>query len=288
MAFALMDDQIHGHPKFARAGLDAIGLWALCLSYCSDYLTDGHIPREVGERFAGRSLHRLAAKLVNCGGPGKPGLWDVVDGGWQMHDYLDWNPSAATVKEKRETERQRKASGRKSQGRDDSGRITSARNPAGQTTDGAVGHTGSHAHAHSGEEKINIPAGARVMGTVEDGKQQMALLAAWEEADLPGSPGMWALAAELRNLPEAQRMTPGEVMSAYKRLLAKFVRGGLTMRVTVENLIKNLSLLVQIHRGELVPEQSDRLPARATARDDNRPVIVSLAPGERLPYKDGG
>ena len=39
-------------------------------------------------------------------------LWRKVRGGYQIHDYHQWNPKAAVVKEKRELDRQRKAQAR--------------------------------------------------------------------------------------------------------------------------------------------------------------------------------
>jgi hypothetical protein len=36
------------------------------------------------------------------------GLWDEVDGGYQVHDFLEYNPAATNVKERREADRIRK------------------------------------------------------------------------------------------------------------------------------------------------------------------------------------
>jgi hypothetical protein len=132
MAWGKIDDKAHSHPKFARAGAEAIGVWAMCLSYCCDYLTDGYVPRDVAVRFAGsdESTERVAARLVGCGGrPGDPGLWEGAEGGWQMHDYLDYNHSRASVLAERESERLRKEASRKKQGRGQDGRITSGQTP---------------------------------------------------------------------------------------------------------------------------------------------------------------
>lgn len=276
MAFALMDDQIQGHPKFARAGLDAIGLWTLCLSHCSAFLTDGYIARATAERYAGARLDELAEKLVACGDPGRAGLWDVAEGGWRMHDYLDWNPSASKVKSKRKKERDRKEKGRKTQGRDAGGRVTSARNPSGHPAESeappahvreesSAGHTGSHAHAHSQSEEKHTRAPARVGERVAS----VALMAAWNAAGLGPMQDSTAM-AELRaafNRPECDA-DPVAYCAAWKRLSTAWRRGGAkgsgeSPRLMVTHMDK-VHLVVT---GELNPEElSERGKAPATRR----------------------
>jgi hypothetical protein len=70
------------------------------------YLTDGHIKGTALGRLAPThdDPERLARDLV------KVGLWDTVDGGWQVHDYHDYQPSSEDEKEKR---RIRSEAGRK-------------------------------------------------------------------------------------------------------------------------------------------------------------------------------
>lgn len=88
MTWGRLDDGLHSHVKPMRAGLEAMGLWALCQSWCSDKETDGRIPREVVAKLAGGEdrADRLGAQLVAAG------LWEVVDGGWLFHDWADYNP----------------------------------------------------------------------------------------------------------------------------------------------------------------------------------------------------
>jgi hypothetical protein len=101
VSWAKLCDTLHGHPKAAAAGLEAMGIWALALSHCGAYLTDGHITRATALRIAGTPevLERLAATLVRVG------LWESSGDGWQFHDYLAYNPSRAEVHAEREAKR---------------------------------------------------------------------------------------------------------------------------------------------------------------------------------------
>lgn len=80
MAWFNADDKMHSHPKIRTAGLEAIGLWLVSGTYCTDYLTDGHVPDWFIDSWPrGKAL---AGKLV------KAELWELADGGWQ---FLSWS-----------------------------------------------------------------------------------------------------------------------------------------------------------------------------------------------------
>lgn len=104
MAWVKIDDQFYDHPKFAETGALGIALWACGLAYCNKHLTDGRIPRGQVGRFCdleGADPHAVAARLVNAG------LWDDDGTAYWVHDYHDHQPSADTIKAKREKERER-------------------------------------------------------------------------------------------------------------------------------------------------------------------------------------
>lgn len=47
MSWGRVDDKLHSHPKVLRAGLEAMGLWVICMSYCKDHpKTNGVVPKE--------------------------------------------------------------------------------------------------------------------------------------------------------------------------------------------------------------------------------------------------
>lgn len=119
-AVDLLDD-FHSNPKVLSAGNEATGLYARSLSYCGCYLTDGFIP---GEWAVAAGSKKLANALV------KAGLWEAVDGGYRIPDFLDFNLSKAQVIERSEAAR---AAGKKGGKKRWHGRR----------------HSGSHSQPHS-------------------------------------------------------------------------------------------------------------------------------------------
>ena len=110
MSWTRLDDTLHGHPKALAAGLEAMGLWVVGLSYCGQYLTNGHLTRPAASRLAGGRLDELSARLVASR------LWDLDPSGdgWQIHDFLEFNPSRVEVLAQREGLSQKRAdAGRK-------------------------------------------------------------------------------------------------------------------------------------------------------------------------------
>lgn len=101
MAWFKADDQLPFHPKVLAAGNAAMGLWIRAGTWSSSQLTDGFIPIAIASAMANECD---ADALVDAN------LWDRVDGGYQFHDWSDFQPSAEEEREKREA---RKRAGRK-------------------------------------------------------------------------------------------------------------------------------------------------------------------------------
>lgn len=103
MPFFKVDDQLHSHPKPRRAGLEAMGLWALAGSHSMAYKLDGFVPTYFVAAWPRGP--KLAAQLVTAG------LWALGerDGepGWQFHDWEDIQLTAAEIEADREHSRQR-------------------------------------------------------------------------------------------------------------------------------------------------------------------------------------
>lgn len=91
-----VDDEIAFGRKFIRAGNEAIGAWvrAGAWSAAPENLTEGWIPEGVAHAIANpETWERLRlAELVDKVDP------DATEPGYQLHDYLDYNPSAEEVR----------------------------------------------------------------------------------------------------------------------------------------------------------------------------------------------
>lgn len=106
MTWVRLDEAMPEHPKIAALSDSAFALFVTSLCYANRNLTDGFIPYGVGH-----------GQLRFCEGNPVPaireleaaGLWDEIDGGWQVHDFADYQPSRESVLADREAARQRMA-----------------------------------------------------------------------------------------------------------------------------------------------------------------------------------
>jgi len=115
MPWVRIDDALPDHPKILKAGIEGAWLHVCGLAYCSRYLTNGVVPDEaVGGLLRGQkspaACNRLAIRLVEAG------LWKRCEGGFEIHDYLSYNPSKADIEAKREATRERVSRSRKRRG----------------------------------------------------------------------------------------------------------------------------------------------------------------------------
>lgn len=105
MAWGKIDDNFAFHPKVVVAGNEAIGFWVRALSYSCQQLTDGFIPTMMVTALGD---YGLAERLVDVG------LWDEVDGGFQFHQWNEYQPSGAETRARRaEISRMRSEIGKK-------------------------------------------------------------------------------------------------------------------------------------------------------------------------------
>jgi hypothetical protein len=99
MVWVRVDDDFPQHPKARKAGPVGMALWLAGLCYSSHYLTDGLVPVEVLSGLLPlekKELTRTVDKLVFSG------LWSVAEGGYEIHDYLDYQSSRTEVLTERE------------------------------------------------------------------------------------------------------------------------------------------------------------------------------------------
>ncbi len=107
MVWSKIDDKFLDNPKVDAAGPLAEHLLLRAIIHCNCNETDGLVTKTALSKI-GFGLPKIPERvnaLLSAG------LWTVNEGGgWWIHDFLEYNPSKASLKAKRakETERQRK------------------------------------------------------------------------------------------------------------------------------------------------------------------------------------
>jgi len=94
MAVTLLMTGYYRHPKMMAANAISGGelaevLWARGLDYVNEHGTDGFIPTGMPVMLCPTKTTARVKGLVTAG------LWDLVEGGWRVHDYDDWNLRAS-------------------------------------------------------------------------------------------------------------------------------------------------------------------------------------------------
>lgn len=98
MSWFKVDDQSTFHSKVVRAGNSAYGAWVRMGCYCNAQLTDGVVSESVALLIASqRELDKMC----------EVGLIKKVGDGYEIHDYLEYQPSKADVMQKREANAKR-------------------------------------------------------------------------------------------------------------------------------------------------------------------------------------
>lgn len=126
MVWSKLDDGILDNPKVARVGPLGFAYYAAGLVYANRNLTDGFIPFNIAPRLlptrwltptddtdkekvweiaitsgmAGFDTDEAVAEIITV--LVINGLWDPVEGGYEIHDFLDHNPPRETVLAERE------------------------------------------------------------------------------------------------------------------------------------------------------------------------------------------
>lgn len=110
--WAKVDDRLFMHPKVLAAGVAAMGLWVVSMSYAACYGTDGNVPSKAIEALASNlaskelasaSFATVASELAT---PSKAtelaerlveaGLWERTEQGYRFHDWGQYNPTKKT------------------------------------------------------------------------------------------------------------------------------------------------------------------------------------------------
>jgi hypothetical protein len=106
------EDALFDHRKIALAGklIDkengcaiALGFYTAAILYANKAMTDGYLEEAVIETF-----HHVKRPLAVADALAKAGLFERENGGWRIHDFTDYNPSASAVKKTRREDKLRK------------------------------------------------------------------------------------------------------------------------------------------------------------------------------------
>lgn len=106
MPWARLDDTFHAHPKVRKAWRcrPALGLHMLALSHCMQYGTEG----KVAEEFVEDQLPDAGERASAVDALVRAGLWSENGHGWEIHDFLRYNPSNSDIEARRASDRDRK------------------------------------------------------------------------------------------------------------------------------------------------------------------------------------
>lgn len=91
MPWANFDDAYADHPKVMALSDGAFRLHTSGILYCARYLTDGVVPLPVAARLTPGYTPRHLTELVAAD------LWALGEGGYRIHDYLQWNRSREQI-----------------------------------------------------------------------------------------------------------------------------------------------------------------------------------------------
>lgn len=96
MTWFKLDDQFPDHPKVVAAGGDAAWLHVCGCCYAAKHETNGKVPKNIVPRLSDRkNPMKLAGALVDAG------LWHDLGDEYEIHDFLEYNPSKAELDSKR-------------------------------------------------------------------------------------------------------------------------------------------------------------------------------------------
>lgn len=109
--WARLDDALIDHQKVFTAGellgpngaAIAIGFYAIALMWSNKQLSDGHLSKAVI-----KSFRHVKNPLAVADALAQAGLFDKNGNGYVIHDFSDFNPSAAAVKTRRREDAKRK------------------------------------------------------------------------------------------------------------------------------------------------------------------------------------
>jgi hypothetical protein len=106
VTWARLDDAFPDHAKIEGLTDAAFRLHIAGICHAARYLTDGFVPENRVGRLTPSFKRTSLTELVDTG------LWHEAVGGWMIHDFLDYNPSAEKIRAERKAAAERMARSR--------------------------------------------------------------------------------------------------------------------------------------------------------------------------------
>ncbi|MEJ8652763.1 hypothetical protein WKI65_33045 [Streptomyces sp. MS1.AVA.3] len=282
MAWVRISDDFYDHAKFDAAGALGTALWVAGLAWCNRNLTDGLIPRRVALRLLdfedaaeavqhaehhaggngvtdasdhedlGPLLARFATRRLVAAG-----LWAEADGGYRVHDYLDYQKSADQIGSERKSNAARQKAFRE--------RKQPAK-PASSATGVAQGHAGGNAVTDCGV----TPAPNPNPPTSPDGEVGKQRAGARTQPRIEGAPSE---AVPAKAVPLVDACTAAGLVVAWRLTSAEWLKiEALIDRVGIPALVEHAR---RLHASRGTPAHS----ARAWIKDwAGLPTGASAAP----------
>jgi hypothetical protein len=155
MTWAKFDDRFPSNLKILRLSDRAFRLFVTSVCFCCEQLTDGRIeigiPEALPRAPARKKLADAIAELEAMG------LWERVQNGWIIHDFLDWNPTSEDVRAKREARRASGRLGGKRSADVRAKREQAGKQPGKQTLEQTASKLGSKTEANSNPVPVPVP-----------------------------------------------------------------------------------------------------------------------------------
>lgn len=173
MTWFKVDDSFYDHPKVFDASDAAVALWTRAGSWAARNLTDGFVPSGLLARLSGDPV-TAAKELVDRG------LWKRTKGGFQFHDWAEYQPSKERVEADRKAAAVRQANYRSRKSRSDnkpsSSGVSSRRDSrVSNSVSNGVSHTTptrpSSLTEKRGEERAPAERGAALAPPLRDGSR---------------------------------------------------------------------------------------------------------------------
>jgi len=149
MAWIRIDDRMPYHPKVIGLSAEAFRLYVASLCYAGGHETDGFVPASALPVLWGTA--RTAAELERAG------LWDRSDGGWSIHDYLQYNPSRADLEDARRRRSDAAAAAASARWDAPNAPINKEKQDAPRTRRGATGASRTHRLPDASESVSRMP-----------------------------------------------------------------------------------------------------------------------------------